>query len=111
MIRTSQLKELIQHLVGKIIKEIDSNTSISQELTAGIGTDTTKSDSSMSPVMQQKMAREEEMKRREKLKSKKRELEKFKKNEKALEMTYKDLRRKIIPRTKDEIDSLKRKNN
>lgn len=111
MIKESQLKQLIKHLVKEVLNELDTTGSDSADL-ANIGMidgmDSINGNAGLSPVEQQRLARKKKEAARKNLKISQSQLKKVDNDIKSLKSTYDLTRRLTKPQLKADIDAQKR---
>jgi len=106
MIRESQLRNLIKHIVKGVLTELDmTDSSIVSPSTDASPTSTS---ATMSPVMQQKIAREKKKQATNKVKMDQQMLKKVDNDIKSLKTTYDTTRRLTRPSLKKQIDAEKK---
>lgn len=104
--KKSQLKELVQHLVGAVLSELGamdlaSSTAISP------GTTPTSDPAQLSPATQQKLEREKKLAASNKIKTDQKMLKKVDNDLKSQKSTYDLTRRQTRPNLKKQIDAEK----
>jgi hypothetical protein len=110
MIKESQLKELIGHLVKTVLTELgttdvmDTGVPVTSTSTSTSGTGAP----AMTPVMQQKLEREKKKAADDKIKVDQKMLKKVSDDEKSLKRTYDLTRRYTKPNLKKQIDAEKK---
>lgn len=105
MFKRYQLKELIGHVVRKVLTEMDA---MSTSASTSTSLPSTSGAPLLSPAVQQKIEREKKKASHLKIKSDKKLLKKLENDEKSLKSTY-DLTRRITkPNLKKQIDAEKK---
>jgi hypothetical protein len=106
MIKESQLTELVRHLVREVINTMNSSNMPDNSL---LGTQTSDAGTAgLSPVMQQKLAREKEIAAKKKVKQDEKMLDKMDNDIKSLKSTYDVTRRQSRPNLKAQVDAEKK---